>query len=76
MSILEPRYANHQVWHYQSGNCQSLEEELIYSNPAHDDIKDALASAIDFAVAPLDLFNQKKTQSHAFQFHSRYGGVA
>ena len=43
MSTLEPRYANRQIWHYKAGNCQALEEELIFTNPAHDDIKDALS---------------------------------
>jgi hypothetical protein len=51
-AILQPRYSNLQVWHYQSGLCQLLEEELTMTNPAHDDIKDALATAIDFSIAP------------------------
>lgn len=76
LSTLEPRYANHQIWHYVGGNCQALEEELIFSNPAHDDIKDALASAIDFAVAPLDLFKfQKDTKESMYDYHSKFGGV-
>jgi hypothetical protein len=76
LAALEPKYANHQMWHYHGGNCQALEEELIFANPAHDDIKDALASAVDFAVAPLDLFKLKKDNTSAFQYHSRWGGVA
>lgn len=76
MATLEPRYANHQIWHYMGGNCQALEEELIFTNPAHDDIKDALSSAVDFAVPPLDLFRIKKESSpDAFAYH-RFGGVA
>jgi len=75
-SILEPRYANRQVWHYPSGNCQVLEEELIYSNPSHDDVKDALASAIDFAVPPIDYYRMSKSKVPEFTFHSRWGGVA
>lgn len=76
MSTLEPKYANHQIWHYMGGNIQVLEEELIFTNPAHDDCKDALASAIDFAVAPLDLFRLKKESTPNLQFHTRWGGVA
>jgi phage terminase large subunit-like protein len=75
-SILEPKYANKQIWHYQSGNCQVLEEELIYANPAHDDCTDALASAIDFAVAPLDLFRMRKLTEPTYNFHAKFGGVA
>ena len=51
-AILQPRYANRQVWHYKGGNCQILEEELVLSNPPHDDVKDSLASCIDSCVPP------------------------
>lgn len=51
-AILQPRYANGQVWHYQGGNCQTLEDELVLQNPPHDDVKDALSSALEMAVAP------------------------
>lgn len=80
MAVLEPKYANKQIWHYPTGNCQILEEELIYANPAHDDVKDALASVVDFAssLAPtMSLFtNFKKDISSTVQFHSRFGGFA
>lgn len=75
MTILEPKYANHQIWHGATGNFQLLEEELMMRNPAHDDIKDALASVIDLAVAPLDLYKLKKESHNGFNFHSRWGGV-
>lgn len=75
LATLEPKYANHQIWHYQSGNCQALEEELIFVNPSHDDIKDALASAVDFAVPPTNLFAMKKESHSVFQFHGKYGGT-
>jgi len=77
LATLEPKYSNGQMWHYLGGNCQMLEEELIFTNPPHDDIKDALASAVDFAVAPLDIFKQQKdAEAHSFGFHRRFGGVA
>jgi len=75
MSTLEPRYANHQIWHYQGGYCQTLEEELIFTNPAHDDIKDALASAIDFVIAPVNTYKLKKENSNGFTYNSKFGGV-
>ena len=76
LSILEPKYQNQQIYHYTGGHIQALEEELIFTNPAHDDIKDALASAIDFAIAPLNMFVRQKEYTPVFQYHSRYGGVA
>ena len=51
-AALEPKYDNLQVWHFEGGYTQALEEELIQSRPAHDDIKDALASAVTIAIAP------------------------
>jgi phage terminase large subunit-like protein len=75
-AVLEPKYANRQIWHYPGGNCGLLEEELIYTNPAHDDIKDALAAAIDYATAPLGDHTHKKESNNVFKFHSRWGGVA
>jgi phage terminase large subunit-like protein len=75
LATLEPKYANHQIWHYPSGNTQVLEEELLFTNPAHDDVKDALASAIDFAIAPLDLFRIRKDAMPNFNYHTKFGGV-
>lgn len=73
-AILEPKYDNLQVWHYRGGNCQSLEEELVMRHPPHDDIKDALASAIEIAIIP----KQRSNQLHQSNivYHSRFGGVA
>ena len=78
LATLEPRYANRQIWHYRSGNCQILEEELLLTNPSHDDVKDALASAIDFAQgqAPKNVFRLMKDSLPMFNYHARFGGVA
>src|SRR6266550_3636452 len=76
MAALEPKYANMQIWHYPGGNCQVLEEELLFANPDHDDVKDALASAVDFALAPLDLYKLTKDRQPVFNFHTKFGGVA
>lgn len=73
-AILEPKYDNMQVWHYRGGNCQSLEEELIMRHPPHDDIKDALASAIHISVIP----RQRLSTSLGSNVitHARFGGIA
>ena len=75
MAVLEPKYNNHQMWHYSGGNCQVLEDELLYMNSAHDDVKDALASAVDFAVAPMSIFNTMKALVPNMNYHKRFGGV-
>lgn len=76
LSVLEPKYANRQIWHYLGGNCQTLEEELVFLNPAHDDIKDALASCIDFCIPPSNFFRHlTRLNDGDFQFHGKFGGV-
>lgn len=74
-AILEPKYDNLQIWHYRGGNCQSLEEELVMVHPPHDDIKDALANAIDISVIPKQRFGTMSVASNVVT-HSRFGGVA
>lgn len=77
LATLEPRYTNKQIWHYPGGFCQSLEEELIFANPPHDDIKDALASVIDFAIPPTNFYRtQRNEHTENYTFHGRFGGVA
>ena len=62
-AVLEPRYDNLQIWHYRGGNVQTLEEELMSRNPPHDDVKDALASAVDMAVKPARQVRRAKEQN-------------
>lgn len=74
LAILQTRYQNRQVWHYQGGNCQILEDELIVRKPAHDDCKDALANAIDTSQAPA--LHMNSAPSAQLYTHSKFGGVA
>jgi hypothetical protein len=75
-AILEPRYDNMQIWHYRGGNIQYLEEELASRNPPHDDVKDALATAVDMAVRPTSSAVRRKSNvinwgSHKFRAGNR-----
>lgn len=78
-AILQPRYENGNMWHYMGGHCQTLEEELTLSNPAHDDVMDALANCIDIAVAPSGI---RGTLPHlassgvGSNSNTRFGGVS
>lgn len=72
-AALLPRYENYQMWHYKGGNTQLLEEELVSRNPAHDDIKDTLASVVEICVAPVNhVRSDSRTER---QYHSRFGGI-
>jgi hypothetical protein len=44
--------------------------------PAHDDIKDCLASCIDFCIPPTSsVSHTSKQRDNSNLFHSRFGGV-
>lgn len=75
-AILEPRYTNKMIWHYKGGNCQTLEEELMMSNPEHDDIKDALASVVEIAKPPVGNAGIWKRKKDKNVVHARFGGIA
>jgi hypothetical protein len=72
-AILQPRYDNRQIWHYKGGNVQLLEEELTSRNPAHDDIKDTMATCIDMCVAPISMKSRSVDLSAVY--NSRFGGI-
>ena len=74
-ATLEPRYDNLQIWHYRGGNTQTLEEELQSRNPPHDDIKDALASAIDIAVKPFKNVRRNKDKNIVWA-NNRFRGAS
>jgi len=77
-AALEHLYHGQKVWHFEGGWTPILEEELVQARPAHDDIKDALASAITIAVKPAgsrgsaiaEFLTMGGTQ------RSKFGGVA
>lgn len=76
-ATLQARYQNGQMWHYQGGNTQVLEEELVLAKPPHDDVKDCLASCIDICVPPSSLsshsvYNQALMSELS---NTRFGGI-
>lgn len=73
--VLEPRYTNMAIWHYKGGNCQVLEEEILQFRPKHDDVKDALAMAIEVSVVPKDMRRRDRTEGN-ITFSTRFGGAA
>lgn len=75
-AALQPKYASKQVWHYRGGSCQLLEQELVSQNPPHDDIKDALTSAVEISVPPATGFNYTAPTKHKYIPHNRFGGIS
>lgn len=74
-AILEPRYDNMQMWHYRGGDCQTLEDELILTHPPHDDIMDALSTAITIAVPPSGMNSRGIRRQNNVVYHPRFGGL-
>jgi len=75
-AALEHRYDNLQVYHFNGGYTPVLEEELILARPAHDDIKDCLASAVEIAKAPKQRSDTTRETMHTFTYNKRFGGVS
>lgn len=73
-AVLQPRYANGQVWHYFGGHCQTLEEELVRQFPPHDDLKDCLTTAIDGCIAPSNINQSQFTHGRELSYNQRFGG--
>lgn len=78
-AILQPRYTNRQVYHYAGGHCETLEEELVMQKPPHDDIKDALASAVEIAIPPSNISGHTSASKNdpiaSRHYHPRFGGT-
>src|SRR3546814_4356571 len=77
-AALEHKYDNLEMWHLEGGWTSVLEEELVLSRPLHDDIKDALASAVSIAIAPAQSFSNgvQDLFTTSNKFDARFGGVA
>jgi hypothetical protein len=73
-AILEPRYDNLSIYHMRGGNWQVLEDELVSNRPPHDDVKDALASAIEIAVKPTVGARNDRSEDNKVLYHPRFGG--
>lgn len=75
-AALEHRYDNQTVWHREGGWTDTLEEELVLARPAHDDIKDAMASAVEISVPPArGMASSMKDFFTNTTKKSRFGGI-
>ena len=72
-AILEPRYENGDMWHYKAGLVHELEEQLMLERPPHDDLKDALAAAVEIAKPATR--HSMRTNVTPLRAHPRFGGL-
>jgi hypothetical protein len=73
-TALEVPYEDMRVWHGEGGWTSVLEEELVLSRPSHDDIKDALASAVNIATPPAKEGGLSLTEYMNYKPKTRFGG--
>lgn len=76
-AALEHLYDGQRIWHFEGGWTKVLEEELVLARPPHDDIKDALASAVTIAIKPATSKSSAVTEFLTTNINKgRFGGVA
>jgi hypothetical protein len=76
-ATLSTKYENRQMWHYRGGNCQTLEDELVLKESPHDDVKDALASAVEICIPPSGGISRGSNIVYMNKMiHERFGGIS
>lgn len=75
MNILEPQYKAQNVFHFRGGTAELLEQELVDSNPTHDDLKDCWAMCIDPTFMKQRKVPKTKIRTNVLNFNKRFGGV-
>ena len=72
-STLDHKYEQGAIYFPFGGYTAMLEEELVLNNPPHDDLKDALAAAVDVIVKPFTGRDRQQTRQKII--YGRFGGV-
>lgn len=72
-AILEPRYEAMSIWHYKGGQITAYEEQMLMARPAHDDLRDAVAAAVEIS-KPAHKRHRDAARSSTVTFHPRFGG--
>lgn len=74
-TALEWRYAEQKIWHFKGGLISELEDQVVLSRPAHDDIVDAFVAALDISKAPgKRVHNQTTVMENNVVYDKRFGG--
>lgn len=73
-TILLPRYANNTILHYRGGWMNEYEEQITLARPAHDDLRDAVAAAVEISKPPTKRRSSGQTRGNVITFDQRFGG--
>ena len=72
--ILEPRYENLEIFHKRGGWNSEYEEQLVLARPTHDDLKDAVATAVEIAKPPARSVANTHFETKVVPISTRFGG--
>lgn len=74
-AILLPRYENKTIWHYEGGLITTYEEQITLARPSHDDLRDAVAAAVEISKPPQKRRSStSETRGNVISFNQRFGG--
>ena len=74
-SVLEWRYKKKYIKHYKGGLTPDLEDEIVMARPPHDDLEDALCSAVEIAKPPSQRAMRKAyNRDNVVVASDRFGG--
>jgi len=74
-AILLPRYETQTILHYKGGLITTYEEQVTLSRPSHDDLRDAMAAAVEISKPPSKRARQPNQDSpHSVVVNVRFGG--
>lgn len=76
-AILVPRYTSKSILHYEGGFTNIYEEQVVLARPAHDDLRDAVAAAVEISKPPSERRRRAhadETRGNVIQFNPRFGG--
>lgn len=74
-ATLVPAYAQQRVHHYRGGYMGVYEEQVLLPRPKHDDLRDAVAIALEIAKPPAQR-SASTRKNKVIQLHTRFGGYA
>jgi len=74
-AILLPRYENKTIWHFEGGWTTSYEEQIMLARPSHDDLRDAVAAAVEISKPPMKRRHSgTESRGKVIGFNVRFGG--
>lgn len=73
-TLLIPRVKNGNLYMARGGLTSVAMEEIVLERPSHDDLKDALTTAIEIAIPPVRPRESSGNNIVPIKYHSRFGG--